>query len=87
MTAFDVVTSGNSEEESMEDALEARAFTTYPDDAFADADLAEAAKVDPAAFGELYRALLRARVPLCVSPGWQCRGCGGHNRRGVRQGA
>jgi RNA polymerase sigma-70 factor (ECF subfamily) len=54
MSVSDVVPSGNSEGERMEDALDNRAFILHTDQENGDALIAEAAKTDPGAFGELY---------------------------------
>lgn len=55
MSAFDVLAGGNTEEERMEEALSAGILASC-DEAVDDGDalLAEAAKTDPHAFGELY---------------------------------
>lgn len=52
MSLLDVLASGNSEEEGTEDALDAGAFAVRTHDS--DALLAETAKSDSGAFGELY---------------------------------
>jgi RNA polymerase sigma-70 factor (ECF subfamily) len=54
MSLFDVVPRGRSEEDRMEDALDARAFTMRSEVDTGDALIAEAAKSDSSAFGELY---------------------------------
>ncbi|GAC1402173.1 MAG: hypothetical protein NVSMB52_16090 [Chloroflexota bacterium] len=52
MSAFDVLGSGSPEREYMDDALDSRAFALPVESG--DAILAELARTDPAAFGELY---------------------------------
>jgi RNA polymerase sigma-70 factor (ECF subfamily) len=54
MSLFDVLADGSSEEETMEDALSLRAFTAHQEIEHRDAVVAQAAKADPHAFGELY---------------------------------
>lgn len=54
MGLSDVLGSGNSEREDVEDALEHRAFVLRSDVESEDGALAEWAKTDPGAFGELY---------------------------------
>jgi RNA polymerase sigma-70 factor (ECF subfamily) len=54
MSSFDVIASGNSEGERMEDALDTRAFALHGEIDCGDALLAEAARADAGAFGELY---------------------------------
>jgi RNA polymerase sigma-70 factor (ECF subfamily) len=54
MGAFDVLAGGTPERERMGDALDAEAFTVPDATETGDALLAEAAKSDPGAFGELY---------------------------------
>jgi len=54
MSVFNVLLGGTSEEESMEEALNSRALNAPAGTDSGDALLAEAAKTDPCAFGELY---------------------------------
>ncbi len=54
MTAFHVLAADEPEEERMQDALDVTAFPTDADCEHWDAQLADLAKTDRAAFGELY---------------------------------
>src|SRR5205823_5978974 len=54
MSMSDVLANGNPEGEDIEDALTDRAFVPYVHCEATDADIAEAARHDASAFGELY---------------------------------